>query len=232
LDGNNFRVLQTDKGKEFYNWHVKDLLKRYRVEHISSENDDVKASIVERFNRTLREKIHRYITAKGNGKFLDVLQNFVHAYNETEHLSIGMAPNDVGTGNQSEVFDKLYENKPLMVMAKRASTPLRVNDFVRIAKARDAFERGYTPNWTKEIFKVKKIVMGQRPLVYQIEDMSGEDIKGTFYRQERQHVKKAETRRVEKTLQSRYVRGKKQYFVKWMGYPDSFNSWIDEKDFG
>jgi hypothetical protein len=230
LHQNNYRVLQTDKGKEFYNWRVKELLKRYRVEHFSTDDDKVKASMVERFNRTLREKIHRYLTAKKSHGFLDVLQKFVDSYNETEHSSIGMAPNDVGDHNQSEVFDELYESKSPVAIRQSGKTPLRVGDTVRIAKARDAFERGYTPNWTKELFKVSAVVADVRPVVYKLVDMSGEDILGTFYRQEVQKVKDQRVYDVEKVMRTRKKGTKKQYFVKWAGYPDTFNSWVDEVD--
>jgi hypothetical protein len=227
---NNYRVLQTDKGKEFYNWRVKDLLKRYRVEHFSTDDDKVKASIVERFNRTLREKIHRYLTAKKSNGFIDVLQKIVDAYNETEHSTIGMAPNEVGDHNQSEVFDELYEAKGPVAVWQGKKTPLEIGDVVRIAKARGAFERGYTPNWTKELFKISLVVADVRPVVYRLVDMSGEAIQGTFYRQELQKVKDKKVYDVEKVMRTRKKGTKKQYLIKWMGYPDTFNSWVDEVD--
>lgn len=113
---------------------------------------------------------------------------------------------------------------------KKVPTPLSVGDLVRINKARGAFERGYTPKWSRELFRVTKVMLDERPTVYRIEDYNGESIEGTFYRQELQRVKEPEAFQIEKIIQERRVRGKKQYFVKWLGYPDSFNSWVDQRD--
>ena len=227
LRDNRFYRLQTDKGKEFYNGKVASILEKFNVDHFSSENETIKASLVERFNRTLRDRIHRYLTSKSNGRYLNVLQDFVDAYNETEHGTTGVAPNDVDESNQSEMFDAIYETKPW----RKANTPLRVGDLVRISKARSSFERGYTPNWTREIFRITKVLVNERPIVYEIEDYGGEAIRGTFYRQELQVVKEPESFKIEKILETRKRKGgKKQFFVKWLDYPDSFNSWINEED--
>ena len=109
---------------------------------------------------------------------------------------------------------------------------LRVGDFVRITKYRGAFKRGYTPNWTHELFIIKsKDIQTQAP-TYKIKDQSGEEIEGSFYEEELQKVGEPESYKIEKVIRSRRQRnGQRQYFVKWMGYPDSFNSWIDEGDF-
>jgi hypothetical protein len=224
---NQFYRLQTDKGKEFYNARVAATLKKYNIEHFSSENDSIKASLVERFNRTLRDHIHRYLTAKSTGRFLNVLQDFVKVYNDSEHRSTGMAPNDVNESNQSKLFDQLYETKAL----KKVDAPLHVGDLVRISKTRTSFERGYTPNWTREIFRIVEVMINERPVVYKIEDYSGEKIRGTFYRHELQVVKEPTTFKIETILETRRRKGgKKQFFVKWLGYPDSFNSWVNEED--
>ena len=229
LRSNEFFSMQTDKGKEFYNATVADVLKKYGVKHFSTENETIKASMVERFNRTLRDKIHRYLTAKNTNRFIDVLPMLVDAYNDAEHSALGMAPNDVGPDNQSDLYFKLYEgDRSQNALTK---TPLRVGDAVRMSKARGAFERGYTPNWTVELFKVCEVLTTERPVVYRVKDYAGDTIRGTFYRHELQKVKEPETYKVEKVIRSRRkAGGGKEYYVKWMGYPDSFNSWVDEND--
>jgi transposase InsO family protein len=224
---NQFYRLQTDKGKEFYNVKVAATLSKFNIDHFSSENETIKSSLVERFNRTLRDRIHRYLTAKSTGRFLNVLQDFVKAYNDSEHRSIGMSPNEVNKSNQSKLFDKMYETKAW----KKIDTPLVEGDLVRISKTRSSFERGYTPNWTREIFQIDKVLINERPIVYIIKDYSGEKIRGTFYRHELQVVKEPKTYQIESILETRRRKGgKKQFFVKWLGYPDSFNSWINEED--
>jgi hypothetical protein len=224
-----FRALQTDKGKEFFNARVASVLDKYNTHHFTSENEVIKASLVERFNRSLRNRIHRYLTAKSSKNFLGALPGFVDAYNDTEHKSIGLTPNQVDESNQREVFNRLYESgadkKALKIL-----NPLEIGTFVRITKAKGAFERGYTPNWTREVFKIKKVLSSERPTVYVIEDYNGEEIKGTFYRQELQRVKEPKVYEIEKVLRTRRRAGKTQHLVKWLGYSDSFNSWVDEKD--
>ena len=227
-----FRALQTDKGKEFYNAHVKALLRDKGVEHFSSENDNIKASLVERFNKSLRLKIHRYLTARNTRKFVDKLSSFVGAYNATEHSSTGVAPKNVTYNNQADVFDRLFEGGEHGSWKKRKviKRPLRPGELVRISKSRMAFERGYTPNWTKELFRVVKILERETPQVYEIEDYRGEPIAGTFYRQELQRVTPPDEWEVEAVLDTRKRGRRKEYLVKWMGYPDSHNQWISEKD--
>lgn len=222
--------LQTDKGKEFYNRDVKSVLKEFGVDHFSTENEQMKASIVERFNRTLRGKIYRYITAKNTLRYVDILPQLVEGYNNTVHTATGLPPNDVSYENQQEVWERLYERQTWL-RKKSLSTPkLSPGDHVRISKARGAFERGYTPNWSKEIFRVKSVETGERPLVYRIEDLNNEEIHGTFYEKELQKVRLPDTFKVEEILRWRGRGRQRQALVKWQGYPESFNSWVKATD--
>ena len=139
-----------------------------------------------------------------------------------------MAPSEVTYDNQEEIFHKLF-NKPKYIKSQKAK--LRVNDYVRISRARGAFERGFTPNWSEEVYKIRKVHLSKRPLVYELEDLAGEDLIGTFYQKELQKVDKPELFRVREEL-ARRKRGKNtEVLVSWLGYPDSFNSWVSTKDF-
>jgi hypothetical protein len=231
----SFDRLQTDKGKEFYNARVGAALERYGVDHFSSENDTIKASLVERFNRTLRTRLHRYMTAKRTDRFVDALPRLVEAYNETPHASTGVAPNDVGADNQALVFDRLYEsdNNPLVertVKNRRAPTPVTRGTAVRLSKTLGVFERGYTDQWTREVFRVVDVLDDAWPTVYRVTDLDDKPIAGTIYRHELQPVQMPETFLIDRVLRTRRRNGKKQFFVKWRGYPDSFNSWVNEED--
>ena len=100
----------------------------------------------------------------------------------------------------------------------------KIGDFVRITKKQNVFSKGYTPNWTEEIFKISEI-QHTHPTTYKIQDMKNEEIQGTFYEEELQ-LTTQEIFRIEKIIRSRVKNGKKEMFVKWKGYDKSFNSWI------
>ena len=93
-------TLQTDKGSEFLNRALQKLLKEYGVHHFATHNEETKASIVERFNRTLKTRMWRYFTKKQSVRYIDVLQDFVRSYNNRFHRAIGMAPSEVNATNQ------------------------------------------------------------------------------------------------------------------------------------
>ena len=213
-------TLQTDKGSEFLNRSLQKLLKQYGVHHFSTHNEETKASIVERFNRTLETRMWRYFTKNQSVRYLDVLQDFVRSYNKTYHRSIGMAPSEVNGTNQESVWQRLYGG---------GGTPkFRIGDRVRISKAKRHFEKGYMANWTEELFTIVDAHRSDPP-VYRLVDWHGDTLDGTFYEPELQKitVPKNKTYRVEYILHWRNK--KKEALVKWFGYPESFNSWIDAK---
>ena len=99
-----------------------------------------------------------------------------------------------------------------------------VGDRVRISKYKNIFAKGYIPNWSEEVFVVNKI-KNKVPWTYVINDLNGEEIIGTFYEKELQKTNKKEFR-IEKVIK----RKNDKLYVKWKGYNNSFNSWINKKD--
>ena len=123
-------TLQTDKGSEFLNRALQKLLKEYGVHHFATHNEETKASIVERFNRTLKTRMWRYFTKKQSVRYIDVLQDFVRSYNNTFHRAIGMAPSEVNATNQEEqseatVQERLHGKLDRRVVYDRRRTPFR-----------------------------------------------------------------------------------------------------------
>ena len=103
-----------------------------------------------------------------------------------------------------------------------------MGDKVRISKLRIVFEKGYSPSWSEEIFTIVARIPTD-PVTYELSDLSGETLKGKFYEPELQRiVKEDDVYKIEKVLKSRKRRGKVEYFVKWKGYGDSFNSWTSD----
>jgi len=105
--GGDSRMLQTDKGSEFDNSSFQQMLKRHNIHFYTSENEDIKAAVVERFNRTLKTKMYRYFTFKNTLRYIDILQDLVDSYNTTRHRSIGMSPDEVTVANEAMVRSRL-----------------------------------------------------------------------------------------------------------------------------
>jgi len=112
---------------EFLNSMFQSMLRRYGIHFYTSENEDLKASVVERFNRTLKTKMYRYFTHANTRRYVDVLDDLLHLYNNTYHRSIGMALADVRPHNQEEVRARLYPK-----MSKSYKWKHGVGDRVRI----------------------------------------------------------------------------------------------------
>jgi hypothetical protein len=215
------RNFNTDKGTEFVNAKAKTLFKLNNINFYTSENPDTKACFAERVIRTLKERLYRMLTHRNTNNYLPLLQDLIKGYNSAVHRSIGMAPIMVDQETEDKVRQKLQSGH------KVTSKPLHsfeVGTHVRIAKERTAFQKGYTPGWTEEIFKIIS-KHETKPPMYKIEDASGEVIAGHFYHQELQHVTPARTYKIERVLRSRIRKGKKELLVKWLGYPLSMSSW-------
>lgn len=152
-DGRYSRILYTDKGTEFSNRPLKKLLKDNDVQFVTSQNE-TKASVVERFNRTLKSRMYKYFTWKHNLRYIDALQRFVSSYNKTYHHSIKMKPNQVNDKNEKNVWETLYQEKKKKKSQIRKPVKFRYNvgDTVRISKTRMTFEKSYLPGWSEEIF--------------------------------------------------------------------------------
>ncbi|PFX19751.1 putative uncharacterized transposon-derived protein F54H12.3 [Stylophora pistillata] len=214
--------LWVDKGSEYYNSHVKDLMKAKGVEMYSTENEE-KSSVCERWNRTIKTDMWKQFTIQNNTQYLDILPKIVERYNNRKHRSIGMTPTEASKKkNENAVFLKLEGLAP---RAPPLKPKFLVGDHVRISKfKRKVFDKGFTPNWTEEIFVVDKIQYSN-PITYKLKDLLGEEIKGSFYEQEMLRANQ-ELFRIEKVIR----KSKGKALVKWSGYPEKFNSWIDVKD--
>lgn len=218
--------LQTDKGREFLNKDVQTFLKDKAIHHFSSESDQ-KAAMVERFNRTLKSRMYRYFTANNTYRYVDVLDDLVDGYNHAKHRTIGMAPSDVKAKHELQIWQRMYPKQK-----QQTKKQLKLDETVRLSKSKQTFEKGYMPNWTEELFKVSAIPTGSRRRVYKLRDMADEPIEGVFYPEEVQRVVTRPDKpfAIEKVLRKKKIGRKELYLVKWRGYPDKFNSWVDAKN--
>jgi len=119
------------------------MFKRHDIKFYTSENKNLKAAVVERFNRTLKMKMYRYFTYKNTMRYVDVLDDLLHSYNNTYHRSIGMTPVEVSADNEAIVRDRLYPIKT----RKSYKWKHCIGDRVRIATKRRPFRKGYLGEW-------------------------------------------------------------------------------------
>ena len=155
------------------------------------------------------------MTTISKNVYIDVLDDVVNKYNNTIHRTINLKPIDV-TGDSYVEYNEDSNKKGLK---------FKVGDHVRISKYKTTFATGYVPNRSEEVFIVNEITNAV-PWTYTINDLTGKKVIGTFYEKELQKTNQKEFR-LEKILKRK---GDKLY-VKWKGYDNSFNSWINKKFF-
>ena len=158
-----------DKGSEFYNNSFKKWLKDNDIEMYSINNEG-KYIVAERFIRRLKTKIYKYMILVSKNVYIDKLDDIVSEYNNTYHRTIKMKPVDVK--------DNTYVDSKKEVNGK--DPKFKVGDRVRISKYKNIFVKGYTLNWSEEVFVVNKI-KNTVPRKNVINDLNGEEITGTFY---------------------------------------------------
>lgn len=218
--GHPIRLLHVDMGKEFYNKSVQRMLKERHIKLYSTFSVK-KASIVERFNRTLKSKMWKRFSFNGSYKWVDLLATLIDEYNNTMHRTIHMTPNEVCVDNERLLLDTVYRYK--QPIAQRAK--YKPGDLVRMSKHKHVFEKGYTPNWTTEVFRITR-VLNTSPITYRIEDLEGNEINGAIYTEELQRANNPNLYLVERIERKRGARA----LVKWLGFSSAHNSWIDIVD--
>ena len=182
-------------------------MKKKNIEMYPTYNEG-KSVDAERFIRTLKNKIFKHMTAISRNVYLDVLDDIVNKYNNTIHRTKKMKPIDVISDSYVEYNEDSNKVKP----------KFKVGDHVRISKYKNIFAKGYTQNWSEEVFVVSKI-KDTVPWTYVISDLNGKPITGSFCEKEFQKTNQKEFR-IAKVLKRK---GDKLY-VKWKGYDNSFNS--------
>ena len=189
------------------------LLKDNNIELYSTYNEG-KSAVAERFIRTLKNKIYKYMTSISKNVYIDKLDDIVNEYSNTYQRTIKIKPIDVKDNTYIDFGKEVNDNDP----------KFKVGDHVRITKYKNIFAKDYTPNWSEEVFVIKE-VKNTSPWTYVINDLNFEEIIRTLYENELQRTNQQEFR-IEKVIKEK---GDKLY-VKWKGFDNSFNSWIDKKD--
>lgn len=144
-----------------------------------------------------------------------------------------MTPSEVNSDNEQHLLDTVYNYKRYMSTSVATPTPhhrrsakFKVGDYVRLSKFRMLFDKAYTPNWTTEVFKIRKVQYHTDPITYLLNDYQNREIKGSVYAEELQSVKHPDVYLIEKIIRKRNG----QVYVKWLGFGSEHNSWIPESE--
>ena len=224
-----------DKGTEFYNRLVAEVLQRYHVSLYSTENEE-KSCIVERWIRTIMEWMYIYFDTNRHTEYISILPALIERYNNTKHRSIGCTPTEARKPeNFQKVYDSLYppsktDYKTTLKRSKKSA--FQIGDHVRLSIIKNRFDKGYFRKWTEELFVIDKIKLTD-PITYTVKSLHDNDekIKGTFYKQQLQKSNQTEIFQIEKVIGKPRVRnGVREIKVKWNGYGNEFNSWILENE--
>ena len=173
-----------------------------------------KSIVAERFIKTLKNKIYKHMTAIGKNVYIDALDDIVKRFNSIVHSSIKMKSKDVTDIKYVEYSEETNKKDP----------KFKVGENIKISKYKNIFAKGYTPNRSEEVFVINKI-QNTVPWTYLVNDLNGEKTKSSFYEKELQKTDQKEFR-IEKVIRNK----ENKLYVKWKGYDDSFNSWINKKD--
>ena len=173
------------------------------------------------------------MTHNNTRKYIDILPDIIDSYNHSAHSSLGnkQTPHHIHSISDPSLIQRQfrYMYKYASHINNSVSSILPVGQYVRISdeNRNHVFRRGYTVQNTIEIFRIRKVDTSQKPTVYLLSDLQGEIIKGIFYRDELTPTNLPEYFQID-VIKTKTVSGCKKYLVRWLGYPDSFNSWIDQ----
>ena len=221
FEKNKPKYIWSDKEPAFFSKEMQQFFKDNNVK-IYHTNSHLKAVVIERFNRSLRELMMKHFTKNNNTVWYNILHKLIKTYNNRYHNTIKMKPIQVNKSNEKYIKENIYTHDKISKIPK-----FKINDLVRISlKRRDIFDKpSGNIKWSEELFKIHSIKKSN-VITYKIKDLNDEIIEGIFYEKELQKSKNTGVYIIEKIIR----KNKDKYFVKWRNYSNEFNSWIDKND--
>ena len=215
--------IATDRGSEFKSKVFQQLCTELGIRHFFAGGSG-KATVVERFHRTIRARIARYQYRQNTGRYIDALPAILEGYNKTWHRSIQMRPVDVDENNQHLAYENLYGKRKT---PKKIPFQFKIGDSVRITGEKHPFRREFFQRWSEEVFTVTKRWRQRMVNMYRIKDCSGEELVGSFYPAELAKVTTSpnDLYRVERILDEKLENGQRYVKVQWQGYPVRCATW-------
>ena len=230
-----FRIYSDFEGG-LYSKSVQDFLNRNRIITYSNSSKERKNSLAEISLKYLKRKIYMYLTHYSSNRYIDVLPDIVSGINNTtksvfknKFLTPQILHDIRRISFLKEMFKKMfYINK---VSKKNIDHLYKINQFVRIPttqRTQNVFFKSYEVVNTEEIFRIASVDDTTEPYLYKLKDLTGEDIKGSFYAEELIPAKLKNIYAV-KILKEKFEKGKKKLYVTYLGWPSKYNEWIESK---
>lgn len=236
------KLIQSDNGSEFKNEKMKSFLEKEGIKQLfSTPYTPQSQGSVERFNGTMKRHLEK-VSLQNININQTVVNQFIKNYNNTEHSTTKVKPNDaLSEDNKEKILKAISKSRGIV------SNPddLEVGDNVRVSTKTNAKIEKPTLNFTEEVFTITKILRPKtdlKPIRYKLKGADGEEVKGYFYREELQKIDKVENKgktavkyEAEKIVGRRSVKDSKgniirrQYKIKWKGYTTKDNTWENEK---
>lgn len=233
-------VCRSDGGSEFVNATVQNYFKENNIKHVRTLNYLKKANYAERFLKTLKTRMTKYLYYKQSHVWLDILPKVIKAYNHHIHRSIRMSPlHALKTATKSELWHIQYG--PQRVRGPRKTAPklkkdifkFKVGDVVRIVKVRRLFRRQYDEWNSHELFIIVHVQSKQSIALYTLKDWDNDEIKGLFHTEElvKVTVNSNTKYKIEQVLGKKKWLGTSGVCVRWFGWPAKYDSWLTEEEF-
>lgn len=213
--------LCVDEGTEFYNSEFKNLMKANQI-NMFSVHSKIKSSIIERFNRTLKNAMFKNFHLISKFNWIDHYEKIIETYNSKIHSTIKLQPNKVNKSNEKRILKDIYHKNSIK---RSINTPYKLGQFVRIADVGNAFRRGFQPNYSTEVYKIVKI-NNTFPVTYKIADSADNVLTKSYYKEEFTSVKNKDAYLIENIIRKQ---GDKA-LVRWLGFSSSYDSWIPLRD--
>ena len=218
--------LQTDRGSEFVCAKFKNFLKSKNIHHYLSYSDR-KCPVVERFNLTIQQILYKILDRNESFRWIDYIDQAMKIYNNRKHTTIKLSPTDAEKRENETTVRKVFIKRYNKVGSKPPKPKYKVGDTVRIWKFKRVFDRGYQENFTTQYFKIRKILTNLPVVRYELEDILGEKIIGSFFENELVPFEGMEFHRTQ-VLDSKGRGKNKKYLVHYIGWPNKFNEWVSE----
>lgn len=222
--------IRTDRGLEFNNRHFISLCQRFKIKFYTTSNQTKKAAIVERVNRTIRNKIRSYLAHKNTLRYIDALKQIVKSYNHSIHGSTHMAPIDIDESDERKVFKNMYGHPNMLSILKNQKN-MR-NKFERGQEVRQKFDeklldKGYVQKWSDQVYKIRKVYNKLSKPQYTIA-LDDRVISRRFYPEELQIVRTTPNTRwiIEKILRKRKRNNIEEVLVRFRGFAPEYDQWI------